>query len=90
MSKFKVGDIVTIRHGLSNEYCSAFRIDAGKKCIIIAPEKMDSITLDNYYYIKILEPTEKALCYRSDYHWHTKEKTLEPLKNKQLTFVFHD
>jgi hypothetical protein len=33
--KFKIGDIVTIKHGLGDDYCTPFRADAGKRCKIV-------------------------------------------------------
>jgi hypothetical protein len=80
--RFKIGDIVTIKHGLSTEYIHSFRVDAGKRCKVAGYTNYGAVR------IKILEPTKKRLCRSADYHWCTAEETLEPLKNQQLTFIF--
>jgi hypothetical protein len=84
--KFKIGDIVTIKHGLGDDYHSSFRVDAGKRCKVMGYSK----GLE-YVKIKILEPTKRSLsyAYKADYHWLTAEETLEPV-NRQLTFTFSD
>jgi hypothetical protein len=82
-NKFKVGDIVTIKHGLGDEYCLSFRIDAGKRCRVVEYADYGHVR------IRILDPTKKELCEVENYHWATAEETLE-LVNRQLTFVFSD